>query len=260
MPPSDQALLDFLATELVAKNWSIKAMQREILLSHAYRLSTASTPGNDDIDPDNLYLWRHNRVRLDAEEIRDSLLADSQLLDRTLAGPHPFPPQSEWNWEEQNPFVPDLPRYENDHRTVYTLVQRSVKHPYMTLFDGADANASTEQRSSSLTPLQALYFLNSSFPKRCADNLARQLSSTLPATPAALPVGRQGQPDLVDEAFQAVYSRPPAPAERIQSEQFLAQMSARLAARGASPADARRDALSHLLQAMFASNEFMFVE
>ena len=257
VPPSDQALLDFLATELVAKNWSIKALQREILLSHAYRLSTASTPANDDLDPDNLYLWRHNRVRLDAEEIRDSLLADSRLLDRTPAGPHPFPPQSEWNWEEQNPFVPNLPRYENDHRTVYTLVQRSVKHPYMTLFDGADANASTEQRSSSLTPLQALYFLNSTFPKRCADNLARQLT---PTPPAALQVGRPGQPNLVDEAFQAVYSRPPAPAERVQSGKFLEQMTARLVARGASPADARRDALSHLLQAMFASNEFMFVE
>ena len=107
VPPSNQALLDFLASELVEKGWSLKAMQREILLSHTYRLSSENIAANEEIDPDAVYLWRHNASRLDAEEIRDTLLADSGLLDRTAAKPHPFPPQSEWNWEEQNPFTPD---------------------------------------------------------------------------------------------------------------------------------------------------------
>jgi mono/diheme cytochrome c family protein len=247
--PSNQELLDFLATELVRQDWSIKAMQREILLSHAYRLSTADIAANDEIDPDNLYIWRHSRTRLDAEEIRDSLLADSQLLDRTPAGPHPFPPQSEWNWEEQNPFAPDLSKYENDHRTVYMMVQRSVKHPYMALFDGADPNTSTDQRSSSLTPLQALYFMNSAFPKRCADNLAKQLSDDKLTDQARL-----------DQAFLVIYGRLPSKIEQGRSIEFMQQMGEKLAAGGDAPAVARQKALSHLIQVMFSSNEFMFVE
>ncbi|WP_158820935.1 PSD1 and planctomycete cytochrome C domain-containing protein [Granulicella sp. S156] len=249
LPPSNQALLDFLATELIQKGWSIKAMQREMVLSHAYRLSTADIAANDEIDPDNLYLWRHTRMRLDAEEIRDSLLADSQLLDRSPAGLHPFPPQSEWNWEEQNPFVPELAKYENDHRTVYMMVQRSVKHPYMTLFDGADANASTDQRSSSLTPLQALYFMNSAFPKRCADHLAELLDD-----------GKLTDETRLDRAFLLIYNRLPEKAERARSMQFIQQMSETYVARGDAPDIAHQKSLSHLFQVMFSSNEFMFIE
>jgi len=247
--PSDQALLDYLATELVAKNWSIKAMQREMVLSHVYRLSTAKIVADDDIDPDNTYLWRHNRQRLDAEEIRDSMLADAQLLDRTPAGPQPFPPQSQWNWEEQNPFVPELAKYDNNHRTVYMLVQRSVKNRYMTLFDGADGLTSTDQRSSSLTPLQALYFMNASFPKRCSDHLADQLDGE-----------KLTDTERLDRAFVVIYGRLPEKAEREQSLKFLQQMSEKYVASGLSADDAHKTASSHLFQAMFSSNEFMFIE
>jgi mono/diheme cytochrome c family protein len=267
LPPSDQALLDYLATELVAKGWSIKAMQREMVLSHVYRLSTTNIAADEEIDPDNNYLWRHSRQRLDAEEVRDTLLADSQLLDRSPAGPHPFPPQSEWNWEEQNPFAPYLKKYENDRRTVYMMVQRSVKHPYMTLFDGADANASTAERNSSLTPLQALYFLNAALPQRCADHLAELLDGQVggDAVRSLRVSGQAGgnSPDEkieLDRAFLLIYGRLPEKAERGRSMEFMQQMSARLAAIGSDSAKARQAALSHLIQAMFSSNEFMFVE
>lgn len=267
LAPSNQALLDYLATELVVKNWSIKAMQREIVMSHVYRLSTATIAADDEIDPDNVYLWRHSRMRLDAEEIRDSLLADSQLLDSSPAGPQPFPPQSEWNWEEQNPFAPDLAKYENDHRTVYMMVQRSVRHPYMTLFDGADANTSTAQRNSSLTPLQALYFLNSAFPKECADHLAELLdeNQTGGAGKSEKVSGKfasnsHDDKDQLDRAFLILYGRLPEKAERERSLQFVQDVSAKYLAGGDDPAKARQEALSHLIQAMFSSNEFMFVE
>jgi len=249
VPPSDQALLDYLATDLVAKKWSIKAMQREMVLSHVYRLSTAKIAADDEIDPDNLYQWRHNRLRLDAEEIRDSLLADSQLLDRTMPGAQPFPPMSEWNWEEQNPFVPDAAKYDNDKRTVYMMVQRSVKNRYMTLFDGPDAIASTDQRTSSLTPLQALYFMNSPFPKRCSDHLAQTLDD-----------GKTSESVQLDRAFMDIYGRLPAKIERERSLQFIEQVKAKNIANGDTPEAAQRKAESHLYQAMFSSNEFMFVE
>src|SRR5205807_3138131 len=83
--PSNQPLLDYLAFRLVDNGWSIKALHKDILLSHAYRLSSQDSAANQEADPDNTLIWRHSRVRLDAEEIRDSLLADSQLLDRSPA-------------------------------------------------------------------------------------------------------------------------------------------------------------------------------
>jgi hypothetical protein len=100
----------------------------------------------------------------------------AQLLDKTIPGARiRFRRMSEWNWEEQNPVCSGAAKYENDHRTVYMMVQRSVKHPYMTLFDGPDANASTAQRNSSLTPLQALYFLNAPFPSAARTTWRRLL-------------------------------------------------------------------------------------
>ena len=267
VPPSDQPLLDYLATELVAKGWSLKAMQREIVLSHVYRLSTADDAENDATDPDNIYLWRHDRTRLDAEEVRDSLLADSQMLDRSPAGPHPFPPQSKWNWEEQNPFAPKVKDYEDNRRTVYMMVQRTVKNQYMTLFDGADAAASTGQRNSSLTPLQALYFMNAQLPRECSGHLAQLLEQGTPQ-PGAVHTQRvsetkaaqPSQKEQVDRAFMVLYGRMPEKSEEERSMEFLHQLSMKYVADGADPAKARQEALANLIQAMFSSNEFMFIE
>jgi len=205
-------------------------------------------------------------MRLDAEEVRASLLADAQLLDKSPGGAHPFPPESEWNWEEQNPFTPKLANYENDRRTVYMMVQRSVKHPYMTLFDGADANASTAERNSSLTPLQALYFLNASFPKRCSDHLAELLDEGKASggvkteQVSATSGGGSDEKSELDRAFLIVYGRLPDKAEQEQSLQFVGDVSAKYLTSGADPAKARQQAMSHLIQAMFSSNEFMFIE
>jgi len=249
VPPSDQALLDYLAFQLMDNGWSLKSIQREILLSHAYRLSTADSAANEAVDPDDDYVWRHRRQRLDAEEIRDSLLADSGTLDRTPAGPQPFPPQSQWNWEEQNPFAPNLARYENNHRTVYMMVQRSVRHPYLTLFDGADPEASTDLRSSSLTPLQALYFMNGDFPRKCAGELAPKLFTEDASESIA-----------IRRAFLLIYGRPVSAEELKRSTTFLHDAAAVYAAHGASATAAQKGAEQSYLQAMFASNEFMFIE
>jgi mono/diheme cytochrome c family protein len=248
VPPSDQALLDYLATQFIAKGWSIKAMQREILLSHTYQISTTDNAINEGIDPDNNYMWRHSRMRLDAEEIRDSMLAESGQLDRTPAGPHPFPPPSKWNWEEQNPFAPNFADYENNHRTVYMMVQRTVRHPYMTLFDGANPQTSTEQRTSSLTPLQALYFLNSPFPATCADDLSNDIQKD------------PNQKAAVDSAFLTIFGRHATADEQRQTSEFLEKVSTYYTAHGDAPAAAKQKAMSNFLQAMFASNEFMFIE
>jgi hypothetical protein len=245
--PSDQALLDYLATSFTANGWSIKKLQKEIMMSHAYQLSTSGSRANEEIDPDNRYFWRHSRTRLDAEEIRDSLLFDAGLLDRSPAPEFKFPPESQWNYEEQNSFEPDPKQYESDRRTVYTLVLRSIRGTYFTIFDGPNTNVSTEQRSSSLTPLQALYFLNGPFPERCAKNLAAKL-------------GTANEKSSIQQASLTIWGRPATAVELDRSLEFLHNASDFLATREGAAAEAKQKALAELIRAMFASNEFMFVE
>jgi hypothetical protein len=243
--PGNQALLDYLAATFIENGWSTRKLTREILLSHAYRLSSAGDRANEEVDPDNTLIWRHSRVRLDAEEIRDTLLADSGLLDRSSAPPHPFPPQSKWNYEQQNMFTPNPADYETDRRTVYMMIQRTVRLPYFNLFDGPNVNVSTDQRGASLTPLQALYFMNDPFPKRCAAAMASKLAG--------------GEAKVsVKEAFLTIYGRPPAPEETDRALSFLENAAGTYASHGDK--DAERAAMTDFLKAMFASNEFMFVE
>lgn len=128
------------------------------------------------------------------------------------------------------------------------MIQRTVKHPYMTLFDGADPAVSTDIRTSSLTPLQALYFMNSPFPRQCADAMAAELEK------------KDAKPSVrMDEAFEVIFSRPPAAEERKRSEEFMEKVSTKMVAEGMAPEAAHEKAFSHLIQAMYSSNEFMFV-
>ncbi len=247
--PSNQALLDYLAARLVDSGWSIKTLHREILLSHAYRLSSADAPANQEADPDNTLIWRHSRVRLDAEEIRDSMLADSQLLDHSPAPPHPFPAESTWNYEQQNIFTPNPADYETDRRTVYMMIQRTVRSPYFTLFDGPNINMSTDQRGASLTPLQALYFMNAPFPKRCAANLASKMLA-----------GAAPLQDTVLQAFLTIYGRPPSSEEASRSIGFLTSAAESYTSHNVKDSTPQQKAFEEFLKALFASNEFMFIE
>jgi hypothetical protein len=248
-PPVNQELLDYLATKFIESGWSVKAMHREILLSHAYRLSAADSGANAAIDPENSFVWRHSRVRMDAEQIRDSLLATSGLLDPTPGGEHAFPPFHEWNWEDQNQFAPVMTDYENNKRSVYMMVPRSTRLQYFNLFDGPNTNVSTEQRSASITPLQALYFMNAPFPKQAATNLAAKLAGDKAAERSNL-----------EKAFQTIYSRPPAADEIERSRRLLRTLEDLYTAKGVQQGSPQSNAWSDLLQAMYASNEFMFIE
>jgi hypothetical protein len=129
------------------------------------------------------------------------------------------------------------------------MVQRRVRHPALTLFDGADPGASTELRSSSLTPLQALYFMNGEFPRKCAAELAPKLFT-------------EGTSDqiAVRRAFLLIYGRPVSPVELKESTEFLHNAASVFATHGASAAAAQTNAEQSFVQAMFSSNEFMFIE
>ena len=171
-PPSQPELLDWLAARFVSAGWSIKAIHREIVLSETYQLASDHDEKDAALDPEDRWLWRYPRRRLDAESIRDAMLAVSGRLDRSRPGRHPFPPIEAWRWTQHDAFKTV---YSTKHRSVYLMTQRLLKHPFLAIFDGPDTNVSTDVRTHSTVPLQALYFLNNPYVLENARGLARRL-------------------------------------------------------------------------------------
>ena len=207
-PPSHPELLDWLAARLVASGWSIKDLHRQILLSRTYQLSSGDDARNATVDPGNRWLWRFQRRRLDAESIRDAMLAVSGELDRRRAGPHPFPPIEQWAWTQHNPFKAVYP---SDQRTVFLMTQRLVKHPYLAIFDGPDTNTSTDVRPRSTVPLQALFLMNNPFVQEQA---AR-------AGPESRDRNRPTATGRLERAWELAWCRPPSPPEHEQAGRYL---------------------------------------
>jgi hypothetical protein len=154
-PPTHPELLDHLATRFVELGWSIKQLHREIMLSAAYQQSSEADPAAMKADPDNLLLGRMNRRRLDAEAIRDSMLAVSDRLETVLGGPA-------------------VREIDTARRTLYMMTIRSDKASYRNLFDAADAGAIVEKRIDSTVAPQALFMLNNKFTVTQARFLGRR--------------------------------------------------------------------------------------
>jgi mono/diheme cytochrome c family protein len=161
-PPTHPELLDWLATEFIDKGWSMKAMHKTMVMSATYRQSSNARPDLNTLDPRNRLLARQNRVRLDAEIVRDAALTASGLLNPTVGGPSVYPPQPPgvYNFtqvprEWKASTGPD--RY---RRGMYTFFWRSAPHPGLTVFDAPDASSTCTRRNRSNTPLQALTLLN----------------------------------------------------------------------------------------------------
>lgn len=174
-PPTHPELLDWLATEFKRSGYSIKSLHRTIMLSRVYQLSSKLSPEVADIDPTNDLLTAFPQRRLDAEAIRDTILMLGGSLDLSPADAHPFPEQSSWKFTQHNPFKAV---YETNHRSVYLMTQRIQRHPFLAIFDGPDASASTAQRPTSTTPLQALYFLNDPGVHAQADRFAQRIMAS----------------------------------------------------------------------------------
>jgi len=160
--PSHPELLDWLATEFMARDWSMKELHRVIVMSKTYQQSSLDRSELKEKDPYNYLLGRQQRIRLDAEIVRDSALAASDLLAPTLGGPPVFPPipdgvmdlgQVKKNWMVSE--GPD--RY---RRGIYTFVYRASPPPSLAVFDAPDGQSSCTRRLRSNTPLQALTLLN----------------------------------------------------------------------------------------------------
>jgi hypothetical protein len=245
-PPTHPELLDWLAAEFVAKKWSLKAMHRLIMLSRTYRQSSADDEANAKLDVANDYLWKFDRRRLEAECIRDALLAVAGNLDRTPGGPHPFPDPKGWNFTQHNPFKAV---YETNKRSVYVMTQRIQRHPFLALFDGPDTNAHTATRITSTTPLQALYLMNDPFVHAQAKKFAERMLKEAKDDSAR-----------VERAYLLLYGRPPTAEEASAAKAYLARICERVSGERPGLARPSEAAWESLARALFLSNEFVYVE
>lgn len=244
-PPSHPELLDYLASRFIAGGWSIKAMHRQLMLSHVWQMSTADDPAAALKDPDNRWLWKFNRRRLDAEEIRDAMLAVSGTLDRTPGGPHPFKPEWEWRYTQHKPFVDD---FESNRRSIYLLQQRIRPQPILGVFDGTDANAATGQRPLSTTAIQALFMMNDPLAHQQAERFAERLLATVGTTASR-----------IHQAYELAFSRPPAEDELRDGEKYLSAMEQKFGSANL-PAEKHRAAWASYCRVIYSANEFIYVD
>lgn len=243
--PSHPQLLDWLACRLVENGWSLKWLHRLILSSATYQLASATDQPAAEADPDNTLLWRFNRRRLSAEEIRDSLLLLGGGLDRTPGRAHPFPPVESWAFSQHRPFN-DV--YDTPKRSIYLMTPRLSRHPLLALFDGADPNATTPERDATTVPTQALFWMNAPLVHEQALGLAEQL------------LGEPEPEARVELAYRRVFGRRPTAAEANRAGGYLAECEVVLAAAGLPAEQRTRQAWASFARTLFASNEFLFVD
>ncbi|MEW4566639.1 DUF1549 and DUF1553 domain-containing protein [Tautonia sp. JC769] len=212
--PSHPDLLDWLATELPNQGWSIKRMQRLIVTSAAYRMSSQFDPDSHAIDPDNELFWRQNRRRLDGEAIRDALLASSGLLNPAQGGPPIFPelPEELTKLSSQGAIWPVSPTpAERNRRSLYVFIRRNLRYPFFEAFDRPDTNASCPRRDVTTIAPQALALLNDRLAHDAASALADRLAQTAGPDPEArirlaylLTLGRAPDPSELQLALRYV--------------------------------------------------------
>ena len=244
--PTHPELLDWLANQFVQRGWSIKSLHRLIMLSTTYRLSSDFHEQNAAVDPSAQLLWRYNRRRLDAEAIRDAMLAVSGNLNLQRPGPHPFPPHSKWKYSQHAPFKAVYP---TNHRSVYLMTQRIQRHPYLAIFDGPDPNLSTGSRARSIVPQQALYLMNNPFVIEQAKGLATRLIDF-----------SDNEVQRIEHAFQLAWRRPSDPDEQQRAADYLAKYRQQLAADGAPAETLEHELWTCFAQVMLTANEFLYVE
>jgi hypothetical protein len=213
-PPSHPELLDWLAGEFIRRGWSLKEMHRLIVTSSAYRQSSSARPDLAEKDPRNLLLARQERLRVDAEIVRDAALSASGLLDCTLGGPSVRPPQPDGVYA----FTQTAKKWTAEgggsryRRGMYTLFYRSAPYPLFTTFDAPDFQTVCTRRIRSNTPLQALTVANDEAFVEIAQGLAARVLRELPASD---PTTR------LRHAFVLCQCREPSPRELIALQGYF---------------------------------------
>jgi hypothetical protein len=225
--PSHPELLDWLATELVAQKWSLKAMHRLIVNSATYRQSSRVRSDLANVDANNKLLARQTRVRLDSEIIRDVCLSATGLLNPTIGGPSVFPPQPDGVMtlgQSKHEWMPNI-NEDRFRRGVYTHFWRATPHPALMVFDSPDSLSACTRRPRSNTPLQALTLLNDQAFVEFAQALAARVLKTT----------AKSDSELIETAFRFCLARKPSAVEK---KRLLELLNKELAAFAKSPQEA----------------------
>jgi len=225
--PTHPGLLDHLAAELIRHRWQLKPIHKMIMMSSVYRQQGGSNELARKVDPENRLWWRRGATRLEAEVIRDSLLAVSGTLDKRM-------------------FDKGTVDQRHARRSIYLTVKRSNLIPILQLFDAPDAMQSIGKRISTTVPPQALAMMNSPYVREMAEKFAQRIHSD-----DKVPVD-----EVVRRAYTHALARPPAPGEQ---QQMVAFIQGQAASYG-SDAQAMKLAIADFCQTVICLNEFIFVD
>jgi hypothetical protein len=235
--PSHPELLEWLANEFAARGFRIKETHRLIVTSAAYRQAAAPRPDGMTVDADSRLLWRKKPLRLEAEVLRDSMLATAGLLNREVGGKG-FSDYRSYENSGTTYFDPIDPAGPEFHRrSLYRFTPRGGNQGLLDSFDCPDPAAAAPRRSVTTTPLQALTLWNSAFALRMADAFARRVEAEVPGESAAVIERR------VVRGFQLAFQRPPRPDEQIAACRLV-----------------EAHGLPALCRALFNANEFLVAE
>jgi hypothetical protein len=233
--PTHPALLEWLANSLVEGGWKLKPLHRQIVLSATYRLSaTHPEPGKDQ---DNALYSRWPLHRLEAEAIRDSILAASGKLNPHMAGPPIYPPfadkvvgaSSGADWKNST-------EEEASRRSVYVFAKRAIPLPELAVLDNPDSSCSCAKRAVSTTAVQSLLMMNGRFINEQTVHLASRLREL------------EGEEVQIEAAFDLILCRPPSTREMEQAKEFL----------GKAAREQKIDPLASLALVLFNTNEFSY--
>jgi mono/diheme cytochrome c family protein len=235
-PPTHPELLDWLATEFAQRGWSIKQMHRLIMLSSTYRASSVADDESLARDPENHFLSRMPRRRLDGDELRDSILAVAGTLNLKMGGVGVIPPLTREEilaarFPNLWPANPDPA--EHNRRSVYLQMKRSLTLPLLQIFDAPDTATSCPRREHSTVAPQALAMMNGESNIAQADQFAARITKLAGDNPEA----------AVDTGWKLAFGRTPTAAERETALDFL-----------------RRNSLPRLCLLMFNMSEFIYVD
>jgi hypothetical protein len=253
--PSNQPLLDWLANEFVAGGWHIKRMHRMMVLSQAYQMASTASSAAEKVDPDGALLWRYRPRRMEAESLRDTILAVSGQLNLKPRGPGVYPKISREvletqsrpgdGWKTSEPA--DAAR-----RSVYVFVKRTLLVPELEVLDFPNTEETCEQRVVSTVAPQALTLLNGEFINEQARAFAQRIAREAGDDNGA----------RVERAYRLAFSRPPSEQERATVLDFLAlqQRQIETDAKGEAGEPARLKALAALCLVIFNTNEFAYLQ
>jgi len=263
--PSHPELLDWLASDLVSGNWTLKRLHRQLMTSTAYRQSSKRTPALDAADPDNRLLGRFFVRRLQSEELRDSILSVSGNLHTPLFGPA-VPVSKDETGEvvvgqgsldgDGRPAKKAQPAGpEERRRSIYIQVRRSLPLGVLESFDAPLLNPNCERRASSTVAPQALVLMNNRFVVEQAEVFATRIEKEAGKDPTA----------QIKKAWQQALGQLPTAKQVETAAQFLSQQKSEFAQSSSVKADAKKPAaehlaLAHFCQALFSSNPFLYID